>query len=115
MPADTAQDLKTGYLIGATPWKQQLALMIGVVVSIFFIGLTLKRDETRDWRTFQRLAKPIPFVIAPTGGVVNGVQTKENFTRDHIQLSSPRSYRCKRRSRQREALYPAQRHWLNHP
>ena len=32
---DTAQDLKTGYLIGATPWKQQLAIMIGVIVSVF--------------------------------------------------------------------------------
>ena len=38
---DTSQDLKTGYLIGATPWKQQLAIMIGVIVSIFSIGATL--------------------------------------------------------------------------
>ena len=28
---DTSQDLKTGFLIGATPWKQQLALMVGCV------------------------------------------------------------------------------------
>ena len=27
---DTSQDLKTGYLIGATPWKQQAAVMAGV-------------------------------------------------------------------------------------
>ncbi len=27
---DTSQDLKTGFLIGATPWKQQVALLIGV-------------------------------------------------------------------------------------
>lgn len=27
---DNLQDLKTGYLVGATPWKQQLALVIGV-------------------------------------------------------------------------------------
>jgi putative OPT family oligopeptide transporter len=55
---DTSQDLKTGYLIGATPWKQQLALMIGVVVSTFVIGLTLNamnkgleefRDTQRAW------------------------------------------------------------------
>jgi putative OPT family oligopeptide transporter len=38
---DTSQDLKTGYLIGATPWKQQLAVMIGVCVSTVVIGLTL--------------------------------------------------------------------------
>ena len=38
---DTSQDLKTGYLIGATPWKQQLAIMVGVIVSIFSVGATL--------------------------------------------------------------------------
>jgi putative OPT family oligopeptide transporter len=38
---DTSQDLKTGFLIGATPWKQQLALMIGVCVSTVAIGWTL--------------------------------------------------------------------------
>lgn len=29
---DNLQDLKTGWLVGATPWKQQLALLIGCVV-----------------------------------------------------------------------------------
>jgi putative OPT family oligopeptide transporter len=38
---DTSQDLKTGFLIGATPWKQQVALMVGVVVSTVAIGATL--------------------------------------------------------------------------
>jgi putative OPT family oligopeptide transporter len=37
----TSQDLKTGFLVGATPWKQQLGLMIGVTASVFVIGLTL--------------------------------------------------------------------------
>jgi putative OPT family oligopeptide transporter len=38
---NTSQDLKTGFLVGATPAKQQLALMIGVTVSVVAIGLTL--------------------------------------------------------------------------
>jgi putative OPT family oligopeptide transporter len=38
---DTSQDLKTGFLIGATPRKQQIALMIGVCVSTLSIGVTL--------------------------------------------------------------------------
>ncbi|MBQ8600718.1 MAG: oligopeptide transporter, OPT family [Clostridia bacterium] len=38
---DTSQDLKTGYLLGATPKKQQIAEIIGVVVSAFAIGGTL--------------------------------------------------------------------------
>jgi putative OPT family oligopeptide transporter len=37
----TSQDLKTGFLIGATPYRQQWALMIGVMVSVFVIGGTL--------------------------------------------------------------------------
>jgi putative OPT family oligopeptide transporter len=43
---DTSQDLKTGYLVGSTPWKQQLALMIGVVVSTVAIGFTLNLMNT---------------------------------------------------------------------
>ncbi len=37
----TSQDLKTGYLVGATPMWQQIALVIGVLVSSFAIGGTL--------------------------------------------------------------------------
>ena len=38
---DTSQDLKTGYLLGATPKKQQIAEILGVVSSAFAIGATL--------------------------------------------------------------------------
>lgn len=38
MAGDTSQDLKTGYLVGATPWVQQIALMIGVLASSLVIG-----------------------------------------------------------------------------
>lgn len=37
----TSQDLKTGYLVGATPKYQQLALFIGVLVSSMVIGATV--------------------------------------------------------------------------
>jgi putative OPT family oligopeptide transporter len=37
---NTSQDLKTGYIVGATPLYQQLGLMIGVTVSALSIGLT---------------------------------------------------------------------------
>jgi putative OPT family oligopeptide transporter len=36
----TSQDLKTGFLVGATPMYQQIGLMIGVITSSFVIGLT---------------------------------------------------------------------------
>ncbi len=38
----TSQDLKTGYLVGATPRSQQLALLVGVVVSSLVVGATVK-------------------------------------------------------------------------
>lgn len=37
----TAQDLKTGYLVSATPSAQQTGLLIGVGTSVLLIGLTL--------------------------------------------------------------------------
>lgn len=38
----TSQDLKSGYIVGATPKYQQLALFIGAIVSSIVIGLTVK-------------------------------------------------------------------------
>ncbi len=38
---DTSQDLKTGFLLGSTPRKQQFAEILGVVASAFAIGATL--------------------------------------------------------------------------
>ena len=37
----TSQDLKTGYLVGATPFWQQMGLLVGVTVSTLAIGTTL--------------------------------------------------------------------------
>ena len=39
----TSQDLKTGYIVGATPIYQQIGLIIGVAVSTLVIGLTLQK------------------------------------------------------------------------
>jgi OPT family oligopeptide transporter len=38
----TSQDLKTGFLVGATPKYQQLSLFLGAIVSSIAIGLTVK-------------------------------------------------------------------------
>lgn len=38
---DTSQDLKTGFLVGATPYKQQIGELIGVAVSALVIGAIL--------------------------------------------------------------------------
>jgi putative OPT family oligopeptide transporter len=39
----TSQDLKTGYLVGATPWRQQVALLVGALASVAVIGFTLTK------------------------------------------------------------------------
>src|SRR5215204_4298173 len=42
----TSQDLKTGYIVGATPRNQQLALFVGAIVSSLAIGATIKVLDT---------------------------------------------------------------------
>ena len=81
---DTSQDLKTGYLIGATPWKQQAAVMAGVIISVFSIGWTLNAMNN-GLETFQRLPAPIHVTQEM---YADGVQDKGPFTRDHFQLTS---------------------------
>ena len=42
----TSQDLKTGYLVGATPFWQQVGLLVGVTISTVAIGATLNLMNT---------------------------------------------------------------------
>ncbi len=42
----TSQDLKTGYIVGATPKYQQIALFVGAIVSSIAIGFTVKILDT---------------------------------------------------------------------
>jgi putative OPT family oligopeptide transporter len=83
---DTSQDLKTGYIVGATPWKQQVAVMVGVIVSVFSIGLTLNAMN-RGLETFKPMKTPIPYSLStPYAGVQ--VQ-QQHFTRAHFLLTEP--------------------------
>lgn len=41
MSGDIAQDLKTGYILGASPWKQQLTEFIGLLFPAMAMGFTL--------------------------------------------------------------------------
>jgi hypothetical protein len=81
---DTSQDLKTGYLIGATPWKQQLALMIGVIVCTISIGWTINAINS-NLEKFLRMPRPIALNLAQ---LPDGIQYKGNFSRDILSLSS---------------------------
>jgi putative OPT family oligopeptide transporter len=50
---DTSQDLKTGFLIGATPRNQRFAFLIGIVVSTVAIGFTLNlmNESLQEFRS----------------------------------------------------------------
>ncbi len=52
-----SQDLKTGFLVGATPKHQQTAILAGVVTSALIIGLTL-RQLNDGYTTYQPVAAP---------------------------------------------------------
>src|SRR5262249_34681159 len=39
----TSQDLKTGYLVGATPSRQQIAILVGALSSALVIGFVILR------------------------------------------------------------------------
>jgi len=57
-----SQDLKTGYLLGATPVRQQGALLVGVITSVLAVGWTtwlLNRAETED----RALLQPFPVSV----------------------------------------------------
>ncbi len=59
----TAQDLKTGYLVGSTPRSQQAAILAGVLTSVLAIGWTtwaLNASETK----LTRLAAAVPIPAA---------------------------------------------------
>lgn len=43
---DASQDLKTGYIVGATPRKQQLGEIVGVIISAITIGAVLYLLDT---------------------------------------------------------------------
>ncbi len=42
----TSQDLKTGFLVGATPRNQQIALFVGAIVSSLVIGWTIQQLDS---------------------------------------------------------------------
>ncbi len=70
---DTSQDLKTGYLLGATPWKQQLGEVIGVIASSVAIGGTLYLLDTAWGFGSEELAAPQATLMKMiTEGVMDG-------------------------------------------
>ena len=71
---DTSQDLKTGYLLGATPKKQQVGEMIGVFASALAIGGTLYLLDSAWGFGSEQLAAPQATLMKM---IVEGVMNAE--------------------------------------
>ena len=58
---DVMQDLKTGHLVGATPWKQQIAEIVGVITGAVMAPLTLVvlNDAYRITGTYCKTNPPV--------------------------------------------------------
>ena len=70
---DTSQDLKTGYILGATPKKQQIGEIIGVVFSSLAIGATLYLLDNAWGFGSEELAAPQATLMKMlTEGVMEG-------------------------------------------
>lgn len=80
---DTSQDLKTGFLIGATPKRQQAALLIGVTISTFAVGYTLI-GMNKALEEFRPLVKQIDLNHLPPGVTIEESNGQHGFTRDHF-------------------------------
>ena len=70
---DTSQDLKTGYILGATPKKQQIGELIGVIASALAIGGTLYLlDSAWGFGTDQLAAPQATLMKLIIEGVMDG-------------------------------------------
>ena len=78
---NTSQDLKTGYIVGATPRRQQVSLLVGVLASVFVIGITLM-GMNRALEEFREISKAIDVQNLPSGVSVQ----EKPFARDKIRV-----------------------------
>ncbi|WP_425230567.1 OPT family oligopeptide transporter [Sphingomonas sp.] len=69
---DNLQDLKTGQLVGATPWKQQVALVLGVVFGSLAIPVVL--DLLKDTLGFVGMPGAGPNALsAPQAALISSI------------------------------------------
>ena len=95
----TSQDLKTGYLVGATPSKQQIALIIGAMASVFAIGGTLLLMNV-GLSQYKPVQIALDIANLPSGAQVEN----QNYTYQGKSYVLVNSYRVERRARRQIPL-----------
>jgi len=71
---DVMQDLATGHMLGATPWKMQIAEMVGVIAVAPFLGVVIYLLDQAYHIGSTKLLAPQSFMMSL---VVKGVVTGE--------------------------------------
>ncbi len=92
---DTSQDLKTGYLLGATPKAQQAALLIGVTISTFAVGYTLT-GMNKALEQFRPLIKQLDISRLPSGVTIEENNGQKAFDRDHFAYTDARGQQIRK-------------------
>lgn len=73
MAGDTSQDLKTGYIVGATPKLQQLAMLYGVLITSLVIGfILLLLDHVYGFGSSELPAPQAVLMSMVVEGIMNG-------------------------------------------
>lgn len=75
----TSQDLKTGFLVGGTPWRQQTAILVGALASALILGPLLL--WLNDAKTYYQ-------PVAPTSFAAGFRVTEDKLSRENGQLRS---------------------------
>jgi putative OPT family oligopeptide transporter len=95
---NTSQDLKTGFLVGATPRNQQIGLLVGVAISVFAIGATLIAMN-KALESF----RAIPAMAIDGDNLPDGVAVQsKSFERPQVRVQSDKG----------EVTHPGNQYWL---
>ena len=95
---NTSQDLKTGFLVGATPRNQQIGLLVGVAISVFAIGATLilMNKALESFRS-------VPAMAIDANHLPDGVAVQsQSFDRPQVRVQTERG----------EVSHPGNQYWL---
>jgi putative OPT family oligopeptide transporter len=80
----TSQDLKTGFLVGATPRSQQISILIGALASALMLGplLLMLNDKSSVYVPVGYASADVPHGSAQPGEIAN---PKDYHGRDHVK------------------------------
>jgi putative OPT family oligopeptide transporter len=85
-----SQDLKTGFLVGATPRSQQIAILVGVATSAILIGVTLQvlNQGSTTYKPVDFGAATLPITESSTQAAPDGKTYKVTLVKEDVKLEA---------------------------